>query len=155
MLMALPSARAFSVKPNTLIPHPGGGYSFGTIPSDLPHNLPGGDIYLKYGMHRGPQNGYGVAHIWAAHGPDLEKLGYASFSDVAVYVSQIVRPGTPIYREFASMRATRLAILRSALGLLIAEYRPLPQAPLRYSVITAYPRRQAHGKLVGQIEKAP
>lgn len=140
---------------NALIEHPKGGYTFGTIPGTLSHGLPGGDLYLKFGVHRGPQKGFGLAHIWEAHGKDLERLGYAKQDDVARYVADIIRVNTPIYCEFSSLKNVRVAILRSSVGLLIAEHRPLQGMPLVYSVITAYPRKQAHGTLVGKIEKAP
>lgn len=110
---------------------------------------------LKFGVHRGPRNGFGIAHIWEAHKGDLDKLGYAQQQDIARYVANIIRVGALIYCEFSSMRNPRLAVLKSSVGLLIVEHRPLREMPLAYSVITAYPRRQAHGTLVGKIEKAP
>lgn len=110
---------------------------------------------MKVGEHRGPQNGFGAAHIWAAHQNDLRKLGYASPEDVVRYVARIIQTNVPIYCEFSSMRKAKLALLKSPVGLLIVEHRPLAQPDLAYSVITAYPKTQAHGTLVGRIEKAP
>jgi hypothetical protein len=140
---------------NSLIQHPKGGFNFGSIP-DLPkHHIPGGGIYLKRGVHRSKNRGFGVAHIWAEHQKDLMRLGYSQESDVVRYVADIIQNSTPIYYEGASMKAPRVAVLRSRLGILIAEHRPLQDPALAYSVITAYPKGQAHGVLVGNIQKAP
>ncbi|HRJ62233.1 MAG TPA: hypothetical protein PKZ97_16675 [Azospirillaceae bacterium] len=144
-----------ALKPNSLIPHTNGGFSFGAVPDTLPHGLPGGEIYLKFGVHRGPQNGFGIVHIWEAHKRDLSKLGYINQDDVIRYVIDIIKINTPIYCEFSFLKNPRLAILKSSIGLLIIEHRPLQDPSLAYSVITAYPRKQAHGVLVGRIEKAP
>jgi hypothetical protein len=145
------------VKSSSLITHPDGGgrHSFGLVPAIRSCALPAGEIYLKFGEHRGPQSGFGLIHIWQSHYKDLMNRGFLEQMQVVDYVAAIAVPGAPIYCEYAHMRKPRLAVLKSLHGILIIEYRPLPSSNLSYSVITAYPRKQAHGVLVGKIEKAP
>lgn len=133
----------------SLILHPNGGFSFGTVPAMPAYGLPGGDIYLKYGEHRGHQKGWGAHHIWSAHQKDF---GFKDFDEVSACIARIVTPGARIYCEFSNLKnGPRVAVLRSEIGLMIIEHRPLKEKSLAYSVITAYPKRNAHGKLVGKI----
>lgn len=140
------------LKPNDLVEHPKGGFSFGVIPP-VPHlKLPEGNIYLRRGSHDPVEdNGYGVEHIWAAHEYDLKGKGYRIIEDVAAYVAHIVQPGTPVYfdvKRLSKKKSPRGGILRSRYGLVIVEARN-DRSGFGYYVVTAYPKRTATGVLVG------
>lgn len=136
----------------TLINHPtNGGLVFATVPTGLPYGLTSGDIYLKHGEHR-PPRGYGLIHVWEGHKDDLLKAGYASMTEAARYIADIIRAGAPIYYEGSTSRDQRLAVVRSALGIAIIEHKPLPLGNLTWSVVTAYPKPRAQGKLVGKLQ---
>ncbi len=150
------------LKKNDLIEHPKGGVSFGEIPCAPQHGLKGGSIYLRKGEHwhrHGKDHGYGVTHIWEAHQWDLKKIGYLIIEDVASYVAMITQPGTPIYCDFTeklSRDGRRVSVLRSHYGVLIVEPRHERQHDgFAYHIVTAFPKRQVKGTLVGEIQKAP
>ena len=64
-----------NLKENVLVSHPSGSFSFGTIPEMPKFALPGGEIYLRVGVHKGDNKGYGIRHIWEAHQKDLSRYG--------------------------------------------------------------------------------
>ena len=143
----------FKLKENVLVPHPSGSLSFGTIP-DMPRfNLRGGEIYLRVGVHKGTNKGFGVRHIWEAHETDLAKYGCCVIDDVALHVSKMVVHGAPIYCEFKEIRSNhRIAVLKNPSGSLILEPRD-ERRGFGYYVVTWYPKRRAEGTLVGTIVK--
>lgn len=143
--------------PNSNINHPDGLHCYGQIPeiSTKRDRIPGGEIFLRTGRHTGPNRGFGVRHIWAEHEKELVSLGYGSVNDVARFIRDIIRPGSPIYCEFNSIIGKhRTTILKSALGLAILEPREDPdsQSGYIYVVVTAFNKRQAHGTMVGKVE---
>lgn len=144
-----------SQKPNALVEHPDGGFSFGTIPDMPKFGLPGGEVYLRVGEHKGPNKGFGVLHIWEAHNADLDRAGCCSVEGVATFISQLVTPGAQIYCEFREMRGNhRIAVIRSQFGTLILEPRD-ERRGFGYYVVTWYPKRVGGGTLVGAIQRPP
>ncbi len=144
----------FKLKENTLVPHPDGGITFGTIP-DMPNfGLPGGEVYLCVGAHRGTGRGFGVIHIWEAHKADLLRYGCASIEGVATHIAKMITPGAKIYCEFREQRdGNRIAVIRSTAGMVILEPRHHRGRGLGYYVITWYPKRQPDGTLVGTVPR--
>jgi hypothetical protein len=142
------------MKQNALVAHPSGSESYGTIP-DLPKfGLPGGQIYLRAGLHIGDNKGFGVRHIWTAHQPDLAKFGCVSIDGVSSHIASMVVPGASIYCEFREMRGDhRLAVMKSPAGSLILEPRQ-ERRGFGYYVITWYAKRRLDGTLVGKIAQA-
>lgn len=143
--------------PNQNVPHPNGQTVYGVIPELNSRGLriPGGEIFLRVGKHIGPNKGFGVRHIWAEHEKELAKMGYNTISDVARYVSDIIRPGASIFCEFNSAAGRhRPTVLKSSLGLVVLEPKDAPDAASGniYTVVTAYTKRYAHGVLVGNVQ---
>jgi hypothetical protein len=113
--------------------------------------FPAGDIYLKTGEHSGPHRGFGVAHILAEHGNEIEPKSSAPEVDVARFVLSIIRPGSPVYFEQARLRgARRVSIVRSANGTAILEFQGT-RGNAHYSVITAFRNAKAHGTKIGIV----
>lgn len=115
-------------------------------------SLDGGEIRLKQGKHRGPNKGFGAAHIWAEHSSEMMKLGLETLGDVPAYVAMIVRAGTAIYCEFDAIGAApRLAVVQSRIGKAILEYQRMRAGLEIYSVVTAFSNTKAHGTRVGTV----
>lgn len=115
--------------------------------------FPAGPIRLRYGEHKGPNNGYGLAHIWEAHFKSDEHgtpmLGLVA---VANFMAGILMPGAQIFYEFGNGRAgAKNTIFKSKKGIVIVEERQDGQGNTFYSIVTAFPGRNAHGQLVGTI----
>lgn len=143
-----------NLKENTLIASPTGGFSFGTIPEMPKFGLPGGQIYLRVGVHRRANSGFGVMHVWEAHRADLLRHGCTAIEGVAALLARMIVPGAQIYCEFKEQRGgQRIAVLRSAIGTLILEPRHERANGFGYYIVTWYPQRRAHGTLVGQIPR--
>ena len=139
--------------PDTLIPHPTNGtFVFGRVVEKKTKGffIPGGDVYLKLGKHGG-RGGFGVRHIWTRHHVDLSARGYIAENDVAKYVADIVRPGSPVFCEFAHIRDVRVTVVRTAMGVAVLEYKNIAEP--HYSVVTAFARRNAHGTRIGSVEE--
>ncbi len=149
-----PLSELLKLKENTLVAHPDGGYSFGTIPEMPKFGLPGGEVYLRVGVHRRAGSGFGVRHVWEAHQSDLLKHGCNSIDGVAAHIAKMIVPGAEIYCEFREQRTGhRIAVLRTSTGTLILEPRDERVLGFAYHVITWYPQRRAHGTLVGSIPR--
>lgn len=145
----------FNLKENTLVAHPSGGFSFGTIPDMPKFGLPGGEVFLRVGVHRRANSGYGVMHVWEAHQADLLKNGCATIDGVAAFIAKMIVPGALIYCEFKETRGGhRIAVLRTSTGTLILEPRH-ERTGFGYYVVTWYPQRRPQGTLVGQIPRQP
>jgi hypothetical protein len=136
----------FMVNPynNTLI--------FGKIP-EIYHGrdyFPWGDIYLRYGEHKGINRGFGVVHIWQAHQKELLQLGYTEEAHVANFVSSIIQIGTPLFCEFNDVRGKhRITVLKSSTGVAILEQKSNAINETFYSVVTAFTRHKAYGIQIG------
>ncbi len=155
-VMALDSflSELLKLKENSLVAHPDGGYSFGTIPDMPKFGLPGGNVFLRVGVHRRANSGFGVIHVWEAHRSDLLKHGCETIDGVAAHIAKIIIPGAPIYCEFKEQRGGhRIAVLRTFTGTLILEPRHERTNGFGYYVVTWYPKRRAHGTLVGQVQR--
>lgn len=140
------------LKENVLVAHPDGGFSFGTIPDMPKFGLPGGKVYLRVGVHRRANSGFGVIHVWEAHQPDLLKHGCDTIDGVAAHIAKMIVPGAQIYCEFKEQRGGhRIAVLRTSTGTLILEPRHERVNGFGYYVVTWFPQRRPHGTLVGQV----
>ncbi|WGO91850.1 hypothetical protein QCD61_19330 [Pseudomonas viciae] len=146
------------------IQHPVTGLdSYGFVPQMKSQNivLPAGEIYLRAGKHIGPNQGFGVRHIWTQHGHELPRYGCKAIHDVATYVSSIIVQGAPIFCEFHQRAGGyRLTVLRSSKGcVILAPFLAIPSEPESnfYSVVTAYKHQRVHGTQVGKVQtkKAP
>ena len=138
--------------PNTLIVHPTNGTCyFGVVPEKTVRGIliPGAPIVLKLGRHSG-RGGFGVRHIWARHEREMRARGYTCIDDVAKYVAEIVRPGSPIFCEFQQIRDIRVTVVRTTTGLAVLEYK-LAGDDCHYSVVTAFAQRNAHGTRIGSV----
>jgi hypothetical protein len=141
---------------NLLLTNPTSGtYSFGYIEEAKVSGIviPGGTIYLKTGEHRGPNRGYGAAHIWAEHSKEMASAGFTSFEEVPHFVASIVQPGSRLYFEVSQMRGdTRVSVVRSANGTAILQHKGTLGNP-SYSIVTAYLKARAHGTLIGTVRE--
>lgn len=152
--MGLHLSELLSLKENALVPHPAGMLSFGTVPDMPSFALPGGEIYLRVGVHRAENRGYGVRHIWEAHCSDLKRYGCTSIEGVAAHVSRMIVVGAPLFCEFREMRGNhRLAVMKTPAGSLVLEPRH-ERRGFGYYVVTWYPKRRLDGTLVGRISRA-
>ena len=79
-----------NLKENTLVANPAGGFSFGTIPDMPKFGLPGGQIYLRVGVHRRANSGFGVIHVWEAHRADLLKHGCNAIEGIAALLAKMI-----------------------------------------------------------------
>lgn len=148
-----PLSELLTLKQNVLIAHPSGSESFGTIPDMPKFGLPGGEIYLRVGVHIGNNRGFGIRHIWEAHQADLEKYGCKSIDGVAQHIANMIVAKAPIYCEFREIRGNhRLTVMKTPAGSLVLEPRN-ERRGFGYYVVTWYPKRKASGTLVGQVVK--
>ena len=113
--------------------------------------FPRAPIYLKTGDHWGANKGYGVVHIWQEH--FKSKPDYQSALPFAVnLVNKIVVIGAQILYEFgAGADAEKCTVFKSAHGLAIVTLKMDGKGMPYYSIITVYPRKNAHGKVVGKL----
>ncbi len=136
-----------SLNKNDLVEHPKGCFSFGRVPALPKHGVRGGDIYLRKGNEH-----FGVVHIWQDHEYDLRKLGYLVIDSVPDYVALLTEAGTPIFMETPFTKGgKRLSVLRSRTGILVLEERS-DRDWFGYFVVTAFPRGNARGILIGHTE---
>jgi hypothetical protein len=115
--------------------------------------IPSGSIYLKQGEHRGPNHGYGAAHIWAEHSREMMSVGFSALEQVPAFVASIVMPGSRVYFEAAQLRGgKRVSVVKSSNGMAVLEHKGTWGNP-SYSVVTAYLKPRAHGTLVGTVRE--
>ncbi len=130
-------------------------FIFGKIPEiKLSRGVyfPAGEITLLHGRHFGINKGFGVAHIWAEHSAELQKMGYDNINEVARYVSDIIVTGTPIYCEFENIRGNhRIAVIRGIFGAAILEQKVDACNKVFYSVVTAFSNAKPHGTKIGSV----
>ena len=71
-------------------------HSFGTVPEAKCRgdSIPGGEMLLRWGRHKGPKKGYVAVHIWNEHKGEMRLLGFRRAQDVPEFVSRIVKKGT-------------------------------------------------------------
>jgi hypothetical protein len=130
-----------------------GGVIFGYVPSIESAGIDSGPIYLPYGRHIRPGNGFGLIHIWLGHQNDIKPLGYNSQEDVARYILDIIQPKSKIFDEGEISSNPKVTILRSRKGICILQNRGdwTRGIDTFYTVTTAYPKENPHGSLVGQM----
>jgi hypothetical protein len=115
--------------------------------------IPGGCIYLKQGEHRGPNHGFGAAHIWAEHAKEMLSVGFASMELVPAFVATIVQPGARVYFEGSQLRGgKRVSVVRTSNGMAVLEHKGTWGNP-SYSIVTAYLKAKTHGTLVGTVRE--
>jgi DNA repair protein RadC len=114
-----------------------------TIPAEVETRtkgeFPSAPVRLKNGFHRGPNRGFGVAHIEAEHAADIQATGLS----VPQYVQHILANATKIYDPGNG----RLLVVNERFAgrhLAIIELRDDGD---HYSVVTAFARRP-EGKVV-------
>lgn len=144
-----------TLKENTLVSAPCGSFSFGSIPQMPAFGLPGGEVYLRVGVHKGENKGFGVRHIWEAYRRDLFAYGCTTIMEVPAHLARMIVPGAAIYCEFREMRGQhRLAVVKTPKGSVILEPR-YERRGFGYYVVTWYPKRRLDGTLVGRVCRAP
>jgi hypothetical protein len=126
---------------------------FGTFPeitaTKICPGFPTAPIELHHGLHKGPHDGYGLVHIWLEHFPNEADIAAAT-PVVIAYIHAVLQPGSTIHYEGGLGRdADRTAVLRTSHGLLIIELGRNGVGDPLYSIVTAYPSRNAKGTLVG------
>lgn len=116
--------------------------------------FPAGPIRLRYGEHKGPKRGYGLAHIWEAHFKSDElNTPMQALPVIADFVSEILRAGAQIIYEYGNGRAgDKSTVFKSRKGVVIIEERQDAQNNTFYSIVTAFPGTKVHGKLVGTLK---
>lgn len=137
--------------------HPSNGSEvFGLLPEILVHRGPrfaAGPIYLKYGVHHGPNHGFGFQHLWKAHF-QLTLDHDEALLEIRQHVADCLSgPVTVFYQA-----EPRIETVRFKVGNLILEQfnRPEPH----YSVVSGGYIRGGKGSQVGRInpqqtKKAP
>jgi hypothetical protein len=132
---------------------------FGTIPEIInkKYSFPEGNIFLRYGEHRGANRGFGANHIWQEHEDDVLSMGYKpgdKISLTAHYVGDILKSGADIYCEFENRRHDRFTILKNPAGVAIIEHREDANNNSIYFVITAFKqgRKTPHGFKIGKLK---
>lgn len=111
-------------------------------------------IHLLEGKHRGPNAGFGVAHIWAEHRKEIVQDGFANIGLVPAYVQGILTAPGLIYFEDRILRRSRVNTVRIVTGTVILEYIRTVVDKVEtphWNVITAYSNTRTAGVLVGQI----
>jgi hypothetical protein len=105
-----------------------------------------GLVYLKEGRHKGPNNGFGVLHIWAEHFASESDLKTAE-SKITEYVATILISGSSIH--YSAEQEDRALIWGNSKGLVMLEERTGTEG-MHYSVVTAF-RGRLKGALIGKI----
>lgn len=113
--------------------------------------LPGGEIYLRVGVHIGDNRGFGIRHIWEAHKVDLARFNCVSIDQVAQHLANMIVHRAAIYCEFRELRSGhRLTVMKTPAGSVVLEPRN-ERRGFGYYIVTWYPKRKASGTLVGQV----
>jgi hypothetical protein len=151
-----PRFTQFTAKPSpaTAINHPRTGQPlFGTFPSiNTQHAVfAGGPIYLRYGRHFGPNQGFGFEHIWQARFPSCSDLKTAT-NLVANLILSIMTKGATIHYEFGTGSADRRStVFKSKAGVVIVEERLDGNNDFFYSIVTAFEAPKANGPVIGSL----
>ena len=91
---------------------------------------------------------WGARHIESAHAKELSRLKM----DAAAFVGNIVKPGSPIYCEFESMKQTQRAqTVNLRIGTVVLEFKKSDLGDF-YTVVTAFSRTKPIGELIGKLE---
>lgn len=142
-----PSPSRIIVNPATALP------TFGTFPpiNTQDADFGGGPIYLRYGKHIGPSQGWGFEHIWQARFPECLDQSSATPKVVAL-ISSIIVPGAAIHYEFGIGSANRRAsVFRSGRGVVVVEERKDGSNKLFYGIVTVFSALKTNGSKIGAI----
>ncbi len=91
---------------------------------------------------------WGLQHIALAHANEIKRLKI----EPAAFVSSIVKPGSPIYCEFESLKESqRTQTVNVRIGTVVLEYKTTKHGSF-YTIITAFSRKQPVGELIGRLE---
>ena len=91
---------------------------------------------------------WGLRHVELAHAPEIAQLKM----DAVAFISQVVKPGSPIYCEFDSFKTSqRTQAINLRIGTVILEYKSTREGEF-YTIITAFSRKQPVGQLIGRLE---
>ncbi len=123
-----------------------------TIPREPQLASTEADIYLFQGFHNKYNKGFGCKHIRVVHDKEIRKRGFINDGTTLIpeYVASIVRPGTPLYYEGGIGQYPRL-LASNRTGMAVLEFREDDDRDMCWSIVTAYNRRNPHGRLVGKI----
>jgi hypothetical protein len=149
-------AAAIKISKNKAIANPRTGtFDWGQFPeTDVDgYVFEAGPIRLRYGEHRGPNNGYGLAHIFEAHFKTEEAdTPFAAMGAIADFLFSIICEGAQIFYEYGVGRAgEKTTVFMSSKGTVIVERRLDGNNNVFYSIVTAFPSRRVHGELVGVL----
>jgi hypothetical protein len=91
---------------------------------------------------------WGLHHIELAHTLEIARVKL----DTVAFISEIVKPGSPIYCEFDSIKTSQRAqTVNLRIGTVVLEYKLIRDGAF-YTIITAFSRRQPLGELIGRLE---
>jgi hypothetical protein len=150
-------AYAIKQSPNKEITNPvTGTLDWGHFPEIVTKGktFPAGPIRLRYGEHKGPEKGFGLAHIWEArkYRDDVLNTPEAAIEVVAQLILAIIIPGAAIYYEGRLAGSSdRATVFKSQAGTVIVEERIDGYGAVFYSIITAIPKNSAKGTLIGRL----
>jgi hypothetical protein len=115
--------------------------------------FPAGSIRLRHGEHKGPNNGYGLAHIWEAHFKSDElSTPIQALPKIADFIAEILQQGSQIFYEWGNGRAgNKTTVFKGKKGVVILEERQDAHNNTFYSIVTAYPGQKVYGNLVGTL----
>ena len=116
--------------------------------------FPAGPIRLRYGEHKGPERGFGLAHIWEARKYKSATLAtpMAALNDIERFITSILQAGAEIFYEgnLATV-SDRAMVFTSSAGAVIVEERVDGLGKVWYSIITAIPRTSGRGFKIGNL----
>jgi hypothetical protein len=113
-----------------------------------------GPIRLRYGEHKGPERGFGLAHIWEARKYKSATLAtpMAAVYVIEVFITSILQTGAEIFYEGnLATSSDRAMVFTSSAGAVIVEERVDGLGKAWYSIITAIPRTSAKGFKIGNL----
>ena len=116
--------------------------------------FPAGPIRLRYGEHWGPERGYGLTHIWEAR--KFKSAVLASPMDaihvVDNLIMSILQSGAEIYHDATQARSVdRPVVFWTNSGTVVVEERVDGTGKAFYSIVTAIPKKNPKGTLIGNL----
>jgi hypothetical protein len=105
--------------------------------------FPRAPVRLQVGNAR-----WGLQHIVQAHTHEIKRLNV----EPAAFVASIVKPSSPIYCEFDTMKESqRTQTVNVRIGTVVLQY-TTTRLESFYTIITAFSRKQPVGELIGRLE---
>lgn len=118
---------------------------FGRFPEIPEYQFPAGPIYLRYGIHNGPNSGFGFKHIWDEHFSHIQNSEDVQ-SEIVSLITSITKNGHIYYEQ-----GQRNIVFQLHKGILILELREDGNGNSFYSIITCYTQGHPHGTLIGKL----